>query len=101
MRPFSGGEYVKPIGGCVNRAFGTMEPWKVAAITATSVLGGVWIWSEVSKDESKSQFPLGAMRKFSQSILSLTVENVKLIYEIILSWNCFDSLVIYKVNVRK
>lgn len=94
MRPFSGGEYVKPIGGCVNRAFGNMEPWKVSAITAATVLGGVWIWNEVSKDESKSLFPLGVMRQFFQSILNPTVENVNLIYEIILSWNCFDSLVI-------
>lgn len=60
MRPFSGCDYVKPIGGCVNRAFGDMEPWQVAAITATTVLGGVWIWKQVSEDESKSQFPLGA-----------------------------------------
>lgn len=84
MRPFSGCDYVKPIGGCVNRAFGDMEPWQVAAITATTVLGGVWIWKQVSEDESKSQFPLGAMCQFCQSILSLTVENANLLNYLIL-----------------
>ncbi|EDW60688.1 sphingosine-1-phosphate lyase [Drosophila virilis] len=52
MRPFSGSDCVKPVSGCINRAFGNKEPWQVAAITATTVLGGVWIWTELSKDES-------------------------------------------------
>jgi len=57
MRPFAtiGDDCVKPVTGCINRAFGNKEPWQVAAITATTVLGGVWIWTELTKDESKLQ----------------------------------------------
>lgn len=78
MRPFSGSDCVKPVSGCINRAFGNKEPWQVAAITATTVLGGVWIWTELSKDESKFH-----NRLFSHSHLSNT-----LIPQIILSCAC-------------
>ncbi|EDW10304.1 sphingosine-1-phosphate lyase [Drosophila mojavensis] len=51
MRPFNAGDCLKPVGSSINRAFGNKEPWQIAAITATTVLGFVWIWTELSKDE--------------------------------------------------
>lgn len=52
MRPFSGKDCVAPITVGINKAFGNREPWQVAAITATTVLGTVWIWSFINQDES-------------------------------------------------
>jgi len=38
----------------VNNLFGQQcEPWKVASITASSVLTSIWIWNFVFQDESK------------------------------------------------
>ncbi|XP_022227563.1 sphingosine-1-phosphate lyase [Drosophila obscura] len=52
MRPFSGNDCLKPVTEGINRAFGAREPWQVATITATTVLGGVWLWTFVCQDES-------------------------------------------------
>ncbi|XP_033252594.1 sphingosine-1-phosphate lyase-like isoform X3 [Drosophila miranda] len=51
MRPFSGNDCLKPVT-VINRAFGAREPWQVATITATTVLGGVWLWTFVCQNES-------------------------------------------------
>ncbi|TDG50578.1 hypothetical protein AWZ03_002882 [Drosophila navojoa] len=51
MRPFNAGDCLRPVGNSINRAFGNKEPWQIAAITATTVFGFVWIWTELSKDE--------------------------------------------------
>ncbi|XP_068145253.1 sphingosine-1-phosphate lyase [Drosophila tropicalis] len=52
MRPFTGSDCLKPVTEGINHAFGAKEPWQVATITATTVLGGVWIWTVLSQDES-------------------------------------------------
>ncbi|KAH8375338.1 hypothetical protein KR200_009755 [Drosophila serrata] len=52
MRPFSGSDCLKPVTEGINRAFGAKEPWQVATITATTVLGGVWLWTVICQDES-------------------------------------------------
>ncbi|XP_011206921.2 sphingosine-1-phosphate lyase [Bactrocera dorsalis] len=49
MKPFQVGG---PITSGLNRAFGNKEPWQVAAITATTVLGTVWLWTFINQDES-------------------------------------------------
>ncbi|XP_063703316.1 sphingosine-1-phosphate lyase isoform X2 [Culicoides brevitarsis] len=38
--------------GAVNGAFANREPWQVAAITTTTVLSLVWLWSLINQDES-------------------------------------------------
>lgn len=38
--------------GAVNGAFANREPWQIAAITTTTVLGIVWIWNILNQDES-------------------------------------------------
>lgn len=53
MRPFSGSDCLKPVTEGINRAFGAKEPWQVATITATTVLGGVWLWTVICQDESE------------------------------------------------
>ncbi|XP_053964605.1 sphingosine-1-phosphate lyase [Anastrepha ludens] len=52
MKPFQFGECTRTLTGGVNRAFGNKEPWQVAAITATTVLGTVWLWAFINQDES-------------------------------------------------
>ncbi|XP_017108341.2 sphingosine-1-phosphate lyase [Drosophila bipectinata] len=52
MRPFSGSDCLKPVAEGINRAFGPKEPWQVATITATTVLGGVWLYTVICQDES-------------------------------------------------
>ncbi|XP_011184271.1 sphingosine-1-phosphate lyase [Zeugodacus cucurbitae] len=52
MRPFQVGDCTRTITGGLNRAFGNKEPWQVAAITATTVLGTVWLWTFINQDES-------------------------------------------------
>lgn len=38
--------------GAVNGAFANREPWQIAAITTTTVLGIVWLWNILIQDES-------------------------------------------------
>ncbi|XP_014087909.2 sphingosine-1-phosphate lyase [Bactrocera oleae] len=52
MKPIQVGDYTKPITSGLNRAFGNKEPWQVAAITATTVLSTVWLWTFINQDES-------------------------------------------------
>ncbi|XP_014251103.1 sphingosine-1-phosphate lyase isoform X2 [Cimex lectularius] len=42
----------RAIKECINTRFAGREPWQVAAITATSVLAGVWVWNIVFQPES-------------------------------------------------
>lgn len=44
---------LKLVRGTVNGAFGNREPWQIAAITATTVLGSVYVWDVLSQDECK------------------------------------------------
>lgn len=44
---------LKLVRGTVNGAFGNREPWQIAAITATTVLGSVYIYDILSQDECK------------------------------------------------
>lgn len=53
MKPIQVGDYTKPITSGLNRAFGNKEPWQVAAITATTVLSTVWLWTFINQDESE------------------------------------------------
>ncbi|XP_036334273.1 sphingosine-1-phosphate lyase [Rhagoletis pomonella] len=52
MPPFQVVDCTKVLTGGVNRAFGNREPWLVATITATTVLGTVWLWTFINQDES-------------------------------------------------
>lgn len=53
MKPFQVGDCTRAITGGLNRAFGNKEPWQVAAITATTVLGTMWLWTFINQDESE------------------------------------------------
>lgn len=39
-----------------NSIFKNREPWQIVAITATSVLSTVWLWSFINQDESEFSF---------------------------------------------
>lgn len=43
---------VNILKGCVNNSFQNKEPWQIVTITATTVLGTVWIWNFIFQDES-------------------------------------------------
>lgn len=37
----------------INSAFGSKEPWQIAAISATAAFTVVWLWNFVNHDESE------------------------------------------------
>lgn len=88
MRPFSGSDCLKPVTEGINRAFGAKEPWQVATITATTVLGGVWLWTVICQDES-------------ELVVSMCVIDL---LELVLNNNAFagfSSCTVYMQSARK
>lgn len=46
--------YIDSLKGIVNHSFQNKEPWHIVSITATTVLGTVWIWNFIfCQDECK------------------------------------------------
>ncbi|XP_018790142.1 PREDICTED: sphingosine-1-phosphate lyase [Bactrocera latifrons] len=77
-----------PITSGLNRAFGNKEPWQVAAITATTVLGTVWLWTFINQDESL--FVRGK-RQFFHLVKKLPVVRRKIDAEISKARRDFES----------
>nr|XP_050860929.1 sphingosine-1-phosphate lyase isoform X2 [Vespula vulgaris] len=51
--------YIDYMKGIVNNSFQNKEPWQIVSITATTVLGTVWIWNFIfcqDKKRGKKQF---------------------------------------------
>lgn len=48
--------YIDYMKGIVNNSFQNKEPWQIVSITATTVLGTVWIWNFIfCQDKSKNK----------------------------------------------
>uniref|UniRef100_A0A0K8U451 sphinganine-1-phosphate aldolase n=1 Tax=Bactrocera latifrons TaxID=174628 RepID=A0A0K8U451_BACLA len=85
MKPY---QVCGPITSGLNRAFGNKEPWQVAAITATTVLGTVWLWTFINQDESL--FVRGK-RQFFHLVKKLPVVRRKIDAEISKARRDFES----------